>query len=82
MLTTYSGEKMPVVGKVSVEVQYAEQKETLSLFVIAQEGTPLFGRDWLKHLKLDWKKVGAVHLVKKQLNSDLDKVLSTHEAVV
>ena len=47
-LETYSGEKMPVVGEVPVEVQYAEQTELLSFVVVAQEGPHLLGRDWLK----------------------------------
>ena len=59
-LKTYSGEKMAVVGEVPVEVQYAEQTELLSFVVVAQEGPPLLGRDWLKFLKLDWKTIGAI----------------------
>ena len=80
-LKTYSGEKMAVVGEVPVEVQYAEQTELLSFVVVAQEGPPLLGRDWLKCLKLDWKTIGAIHLVKEKLDSDLKKLLSVHKAV-
>ena len=80
-LETYTGEKMPVVGEVPVEVQYAEQTELLSFVVVAQEGPPLLGRDWLKCLRLDWKTVGAVHFVEKKLDSDLKELLSVHKAV-
>lgn len=40
----YTGEEIPVVGRVTVMMQYLEQKEQLSLVVVASEGLTLLYR--------------------------------------
>ena len=55
LLRTYTGEKLDVVGSVSVDVCYKEQTAHLPLTVVVGSGPSLFGRDWLLHLTLDWK---------------------------
>ena len=54
-LQTYTGEAIPVVGKLTV--QYQGQEEELPLVVAAGDGPSLLGRDWLAMLKLDWKHI-------------------------
>ena len=61
-LKTYSGAPLEVKGQALVEVQYEEQKASLPLLVIAENGPCLFGRDWLKQLRLDWKSVCSVRM--------------------
>jgi hypothetical protein len=49
-LRTYTGEEILVLGSLVVEVQYNEQKESLTLLVIDSKGPNLMGRDWLTGL--------------------------------
>ena len=57
LLKTYTGELMPVLGEMNVEVKYGSQVSTLILTVIEGSGPSLFGRDWLGQLRLDWKTI-------------------------
>ena len=59
-LQTYTGQSMSVAGQIEVEVRYQQQTHTLPLFVVTGEGPSLLGRNWLKHLILDWKTIGLV----------------------
>ena len=61
-LKTYTGKPMPVAGEIDVEVQYGSQVCTLFLTVVESSGPSLFGRDWLRHLTLDWKTIGLATL--------------------
>ena len=70
-LRTYSGEAIPVVGKVDVEVQYQGQQANLLLIVVEGDGPSLFGCDWLSAIRLDWKSTNMVK--SKRLASVLDK---------
>ena len=54
-LCTYSGEAIPVVGNVDMEVQYQGQQAKLPLIVVEGDGPSLFGCGWLSAICLDWK---------------------------
>ena len=62
LLKTYTGEPMPVLGEMNVEVKYGSQILILTLTVIEGSGPSLFGRDWLVQLRLDWKTIGLAML--------------------
>ena len=49
---------MPVVGEMRIKVSYGEQNAVLPLYVIKGQGPSLLGRDWLRHIQLDWKSIG------------------------
>ena len=77
-LTTYSGESLEVCGAITIPVTYKQQSNQLSLQVLKKEGPSLLGRDWLKHLVLDWKQI---NFVRQQSNSALQKVLDSYPEV-
>ena len=56
-LSTYTGEKIEPLGKVNVTVNYAGNDYSLPLLVVPQGSGALFGRNWLRHIKLDWNKL-------------------------
>jgi len=64
-LTTYGREALTVLGERRVEVAYRNQYFTGTAIVVEGEGRPLFGRNWLKCIKLDWpslfKNIHAVN---------------------
>ena len=59
-MRSYSGKKIPVLGKISVPVKYDNQEEVLDLIVVEENLPALFGRDWLSRIKLDWKNMFRV----------------------
>jgi hypothetical protein len=62
-LRTYTGEPVPVLGSLTVKVQYHDQSACLPLFVVDGVGPNLLGRSWLKQLKLDWSEVHHVTML-------------------
>ena len=72
-LRTYSGEPIPVVGQLEVDVGYEGQLAKLPLMVVEGEGPSLFGRDWLAKIRLDWKSINAVG------SHTLDSILGSHQ---
>ena len=60
ILKTYTGQIMKVVGEFPVDVRYKEQQKSLDLVIVEGGGPPLLGRNWLKHIQLDWKTIGTV----------------------
>ena len=58
-LKTYTGEPLQVVGQVTVTVSYHNQQGSYTLYVVKVAGPSLLGRDWLKHIRLDWKAIAT-----------------------
>ena len=56
-LKTYTEERVLVLGEIAVQVSYGTQQGTYTLYVVKGSGVNLLGRDWLKHIRLDWKTV-------------------------
>ena len=57
-LRTYTSETMQVVGTIQVQVKYGNYAGEHELFVIKGVGSSLMGRDWLQHIRLNWKSLG------------------------
>ena len=61
VLRTYTGELIPVVGEVLVNVQHGEREQKdMPLIVIREDGPCLLGRNWLEMIQLDWKTIASV----------------------
>lgn len=78
LLKTYTGEKVVPVGVQSVQVEYNGQKEVLDLYVLERGSAPLWGREWLRKLRLDWSALKSLHVLSKAPQSTearLDQVL-------
>ncbi|MDD9818931.1 MAG: RNase H-like domain-containing protein, partial [Gammaproteobacteria bacterium] len=75
-LRTYSGEQLTVLGQLHVQVQSGVQSANLPLVVVQGDGSSLLGRDWLLHLRLDWKEIH--HL---QTTDPVERILLKHEEV-
>ena len=56
-LRTYSGDTIMPLGKVVLDVCYQGDVCRLECLVVQGDGPNLLGRDWLQHIKLDWKQV-------------------------
>ena len=73
VLKTYTDEPMQVVGQINVHVQYCGQTAPLVLVVVAGDGPSLFGRNWLKYIQLDWKRIATVGTRSNSLQTLLEK---------
>ena len=56
-LSTYSGQPLRVLGQCEVEVCVSDQRSKLPLKVVEGEGPSLFGRDWLRTIRFNWKSI-------------------------
>ena len=79
ILSTYSNEHLTVVGERAVDVVYGKQKAQLVLIIVAGSGPTLFGRNWLQHLRLDWKRIAVVTTPPKQVS--LSNLLAEHPSI-
>ena len=71
-LCSYSGEAIPVVGSMDVNINYKGQAAQLPLVVVKGEGPNLLGRNWLEQIRLDWREI---HYLQDKLMS----VVAKHE---
>ena len=78
-LRTYTGEHMPVLGRLRVCAKYGEQTKDLDLIVVTGNGPILLGRSWLEQLRLDWATIGKIASEKAPLK--LEPLLAKHAAV-
>ena len=57
-LCTYSQEPITVIGSCCINVEYAGQiVKDMPLLVVQGSGPTLFGRSWLKLIRLNWKAI-------------------------
>ena len=75
-LRTYTGDEVQVIGSVDIEVDYESQTSTL--LVVKGNGPNLFGRNWMKTIRLNWKQINTV--IARHPHS-LEAVLQRHPAV-
>ena len=61
-LQTYTGERLGVIGQTQVTVRHHAQEKQLTIHIVSGSGPSLLGRDWLKHIQLDWKTIGEIHM--------------------
>lgn len=61
-LKTYTGEKVSPLGKLKVKVKYEKTKRVLDLYVVQNDNVPLFGREWLRSIQLNWKSIKVMEM--------------------
>ena len=67
-LCTYSGEKLSVKGEAMCNVEYDGKMYVLPLVIVAGSGPTLIGRNWLRHIPINWSNLfQPIHLVHDQL---------------
>ena len=77
-LKTYTGEALSVKGALDVLVVHRGTSKQLSLVVVAGTGPSLMGRDWLRHITLDWTQL---NLVRSSVPDPCQAILSQHSKV-
>ncbi|XP_061164466.1 uncharacterized protein K02A2.6-like [Saccostrea echinata] len=72
-LRTYSGENITPLGVCSVNVEMDDQQQQLNLYVVDKGGPPLFGREWLKNLRLNWAEIKTLETRKQGVSEVIEK---------
>lgn len=82
-LRTYNKQRIKVLGKTYVTVNYKMQEKFLPIIVVKGRGPNLLGRWWLKHIKLDWAEIKSrvQHVTSHPQSQTLQQVLAKHEGV-
>ena len=74
---TYSGEVLPVLGRLTVRVEALNVPAAdLPLTVVAGKGPSLLGRDWLRELRIDWREVKRM-----DTSCEVDRLLQEYATV-
>ena len=82
ILKTYTGEQIPVKGTLPVEVRYGQQHhKNLKLLVVSGSGPCLMGRDWLRVVRLDWRKIGKVSATTTSIESRVAALQEQYQEV-
>ena len=79
-LKTYSGQTIKPAGIISVKVTYEGQEHNLDLFVVKNDSPALFGRSWLKYIKLDWNSIKLLN-TSKSTEENLQEILQKYFSV-
>ena len=75
-LKTYSGQTISPAGIINVSVNYEGQEHNLDLFVVKNDSPSLFGRAWLKYIKLDWNSIKFLQ-TGKTTDENLQEILES-----
>ncbi|XP_030608895.1 uncharacterized protein K02A2.6-like [Archocentrus centrarchus] len=81
ILKTYTGEPLAPEGVVKVQVALNKQHAVLPLYVVKADAPPLFGREWLRAIQLNWRDLKTVHAIEYRQTDSLETVLKRHSAV-
>lgn len=68
-LDAFGGSPLEVVGEANVSVAYGDQRVQERVVVVKNGSHPLLGRNWLAHIRLDWKSLfGSIHQLSEKPN--------------
>ena len=68
-LQGYAGHEVQVIGQVNVDIEYGHQKKRLPLLIVAgNKRLPLFGRDWMQGIQLDW---AGLHQIREKVSASI-----------
>ncbi|KAL1446934.1 hypothetical protein WDU94_009845 [Cyamophila willieti] len=77
-MKTYTGEIIKPRGMCFVQCTYKNQEFVGKLIIISQRVDPIFGRDWIREVSLDWAEIKSV---KSTEVTRLEDILTTYEDV-
>lgn len=81
-LKTYTGELIKPRGVAFVNCTYKNQSFIGKLYVLNEQNVdPIFGRDWIREVNLDWSEMNKVSITEENYVSRLDKLLSENSIV-
>ena len=83
-LEGYPNRPLRVLGQCQVHVKVQGEKAVLPLIVVEGNGISLFGRNWLKGLKLNWTEIAKIKGVTKnhfENKPQLERLLADYQQI-
>ena len=83
-LQSYPNRSLKVLGQCHVEVCVHGKTAQLPLIVVEGSGTPLFGRNWLEKVQLDWVEIIKINGITSQTGASpqgLQTILTKYKEV-
>lgn len=77
-IRTYTGEKIYPVGIAVVEYKYKEKVYIGKLYVIEVDVDPIFGREWIRDVELEWADVKCIDI---NVSYNLNKLLENYNSI-
>ncbi|XP_054285817.1 uncharacterized protein K02A2.6-like [Macrosteles quadrilineatus] len=77
-MKTYTGEIIKPLGVCFVDCKYRDFNFYGKLYVLRQEVEPIFGREWLREVKMDW---ADIKVVESDCSEKLDKLLTEFQEI-
>lgn len=68
-LQSYPNRNLKVVGQCQVKVKVCGNQVNLPLIVVEGSGTPLFGRNWLEEIQLNWAEIAKINGITPKSNN-------------
>ena len=56
-LQTYTADKLMILGKCQVSIEYQNQEVKMDMYVVPGKGPSFLGQDLLQLIKLDWESI-------------------------
>ena len=81
VLKTYSVERIKPLGVISVDVESNGQHHDVKALIVKTDRPPLFGRDWLQYIRIDWSHVHCLASSTASTQHRRDELLERHSAV-
>lgn len=76
---------LDVLGFIQVDVKFQKVSWKFDLYVISQEREPLFGREWIKQISVDWNtiipNISDVQCVDTDFNSEVTRLKSKYKSL-
>ena len=76
ILKDYNGQLLDLLGEIDVDVKYKGLSVKLPVVIIKGDHVPLFGRNWMTHIKLDWANMFQV-----SQNQSMENLLNKHKTL-
>ncbi|XP_041473613.1 uncharacterized protein K02A2.6-like [Lytechinus variegatus] len=80
-LKTFSEELLKPLGVARVNVEIDGQSATLDLYVTKTGTNPLFGRSWLRHIKINWSVIKQLHTASLSVQDEIRELLTKYDSV-
>ena len=78
MLKTYTGKPLDPEGVITVQIKLNKHCAKLPLHIVKVNAPPLFGREWLRVIKLNRKDVKTMHAIEQREKDNLETVIKRH----
>ncbi|RUS82334.1 hypothetical protein EGW08_009887 [Elysia chlorotica] len=72
-LKTYTGEIIHPLGKTTVRLTTPTQNKLLYLYILPKGSNPIFGRDWINQVQINWRSLQQLNKIDSQFSTSTIK---------